>query len=96
MADALSDEERAELEALRAEKAAREQQAAAARERAELEQLRAEQARAEQDAEADRRIEAARQRMEPGDDLKMPLAQKIILVACVIVFAVVVWYFLFR
>ena len=46
MADAqpLTDEERAELESLRAEKAAREERERAARERAELEALRAERA----------------------------------------------------
>lgn len=92
----LTSQERAELEQLRAEKAARDEAAAAARERAELEQLRTEQARAERDAEEDRRIEAARKRMEPGDDLKMPLPQKIILAACVVIFALLVWYFLFR
>ena len=49
MADSqpLTEEERAELEALRAEKAAREQAARDAAERAELEALRAEQAAAE-------------------------------------------------
>lgn len=43
----LSDEERAELEALRAEKARREEEARARKERAELEALRAEQAAAD-------------------------------------------------
>ena len=43
----LTDDERAELEALRAEKARREEAERARRERAELEALRAEQARAE-------------------------------------------------
>lgn len=43
----LTEAERAELEQLRAEKAAREQEAAAAKERAELEALRNEQAAAE-------------------------------------------------
>lgn len=47
-AQPLSDEERAELEALRAEKAERERQEQAARERAELEALRAERAQAQQ------------------------------------------------
>lgn len=46
----LSDEERAELEALRAEKAAREQAERARRERAELEALRAERAASEEGA----------------------------------------------
>ncbi len=94
MADqSLSDQERAELEQLRAEKAAREEAEAAARERAELEQLREEQAQAEHDAAVDARIEAARQRMEPDDDLKMPLPQKIILLICIVIFVVVLFYF---
>lgn len=91
----LSDEERAELEALRAEKRAREEREQAARERAELEALRAEstapaerqqpaapRVRRVPDAE-DRRIAEARERgaklMEPDDDLNMPLGQKIVL-----------------
>ena len=48
----LTDEERAELEALRAEKAAREEAERARRERAELEALRAEAKAAEQPAPA--------------------------------------------
>ena len=48
----LTDEERAELEALRAEKAAREEAKRARRERAELEALRAEAKAAEQPAPA--------------------------------------------
>ena len=100
----LTDDERAELEALRAEKAAREEQARAARERAELEALRAEreQAQAERrsasarpssspaparpsqaELDQDRRIREQRERgarlMEPDDDLRMPLGQKIVL-----------------
>ncbi len=89
-ASPLTDDERAELEALRAERAARE--------RAELEALRAERetaarqeaaaqqsaARAQRaSAEEDRRIREARERgaklMEPDDDLRMPLGQKITL-----------------
>ncbi len=89
----LSDSERAELEQLRAEKAARQEAAEAARERAELEQLRQEQEQADRDAAFDQRIEAARQRMEPDDDLKMPLAQKIILLICIVIFVVVLFYF---
>ena len=46
-ASPLSDDERAELEALRAEKARREEEERARRERAELEALRAEQQRAD-------------------------------------------------
>ena len=90
----LSDEERAELEALRAEKAAREERARAARERAELEALRAEQAQSRPatrpasthsaaEAAEDARIRAQRERgaklMEPDEDLNMPQGQKIVL-----------------
>ena len=52
-AQPLTDEERAELEELRAEKAAREERARAARERAELEELRAQHAAAEAQTQAD-------------------------------------------
>lgn len=94
----LSDEERAELEALRAEKAAREERERVARERAELEALRSERAQQRQPAkreaaaataaraaaaEEDRRIREQRERgaklMEPDDDLRMPLGQKLVL-----------------
>ena len=107
----LSDDERAELEALRAERAAREERERAARERAELEALRAEhkanavtQRRAvTQQAEAarsqreaaneDRRIREARERgaklMEPDDDLRMSLGQKLVIAALLVV--VLVW-----
>lgn len=76
----LTDEERAELEQLRAEKAARE--------RAELEQLRAQHRSVpRQETDAQRR---ARELMEPGDDLSMPVAQKIVLIVlAVIVLAVI-------
>ncbi len=85
---ALSDEERAELEALRAEKAKREQAQAAAAERAELEALKAEAARNAQEAERDAADAAARERgrkiMQPDeDDLNMPLGQKVVIVAVV-------------
>ena len=85
---ALSDEERAELEALRAEKARREQAQAAAAERAELEALKAEATRTAEEAEHDRAIAEARERgrkmMEPDeDDLSMPLGQKVVIVAVV-------------
>ena len=77
----LTDEERAELEQLRAEKAARE--------RAELERLRrqreegeAERARLERDASA---RERGRRLMEPDDDLRMPLGQKVVILAVVLV-----------
>lgn len=83
----LTDEERAELEELRAEKAAREEANKAARERAELERLRQQRAEEERDREAIKREEAARERgralMEPDDDLKMPLGQKIVIAAVV-------------
>lgn len=93
--DTLTDEERAELEQLRAEKAAREQAARAAAERAELDRLRAEKAQAQKSAEvaaarsaqqaqeaAD--LERARKLMEPDDDdLKMAPGQKIVIAAVV-------------
>ena len=72
----LTDEERAELERLRAEKAARENAAQAATQKAELERLRAE---ADADARDAARRERAREYMEPDEDLKMPLAQKLVL-----------------
>ena len=89
----LSDEERAELEALRAEKAAREQQERAAAERAELERLRQQRAASEAEREAQLREAKARERgralMEPDeDDLKMPLGQKIVILAIVGVAAI--------
>lgn len=90
----LSDEERAELEELRAEKAAREQAARDAAERAELERLRrqraegeADRARAARDAEA---RERGRALMEPDDDdLRMPLGQKVVILA--VVGVAIVW-----
>ncbi len=100
---ALTDEERAELEALRAEKAARAQAEQDARERAELEALRAEreaqarqQERARQEAELDARDaqirERNRQLMEPDDDLRMPVAQKVVLaVLAFIVIAAIIY-----
>lgn len=60
----LSDEERAELEALRAEKARREEEERARKERAELEALRAEQAAA--DAPASQKPAAAKPRRAPA------------------------------
>ncbi len=89
----LSEEERAELEQLRAEKAAREQAQAEAAERAELERLRAEQARAKAEAARSQaeqaeaaRIAAERERgrklMEPDEDdedIKMPVGQKVVI-----------------
>lgn len=79
--EGLSEEERAELEQLRAEKAARLQAERDAAERAELDRLRAEKQRAAQLA-ADR--EQARKLMEPDeDDLKMAPGQKIVIAAVV-------------
>lgn len=88
----LTDQEREELERLRAEKAERERADREAAERAELERLRREQAAAREASDADRRAAEARERgralMEPDDDLKMPLGQKIVILAVVGVAAV--------
>lgn len=107
-AQPLTDEERAELEALRAEKAVREARELAERERAELEALRAERtqpapiqlrpARRVESAD-DRRIREARERgarlMEPDDDLRMPIGQKVVLaVLALLVGIIVVMHFL--
>lgn len=86
----LTDEERAELERLRAEKAARENAAQAAAQKAELERLRAEQAEADADARDAARRERAREYMEPDDDLKMPVGQKIVLLALAVIVALFV------
>lgn len=86
----LSAEERAELEELRAQKAAAQERARARAERQELERLRQERAAAQPSASEER----ARKLMEPGDDLSMPVAQKIVLAAiALIVIAVVAMYF---
>ena len=90
--DGLTQAEREELEQLRAEKAAREAAAAKAAERAELEALRAERADAqaqarkravarEQAAQQAADLERARKLMEPDDELKMPIGQKIVILA---------------
>ena len=88
----LTDDERAELERLRAEKAERQRAEKDAAERAELERLRRERARSQEASEAERRAAAARERgralMEPGDDLKMSLGQKIVILAVVGVAAI--------
>ncbi len=93
----LSDEERAELEQLRAEKAAREKAQVEAAQRAELEQLRAEQARNQAEAAEAARIAAERERgrklMEPDDDdedIKMPVGQKIVIGVIALVAVVMV------
>ena len=90
----LSDAERAELEQLRAEKAAREQAEKNAAERAELERLRRQKADDEarraslaREAEA---LERGRKLMEPDDDdLRMAPGQKIVIL--VVVVAALVW-----
>ena len=89
----LTDQERAELEELRAEKAARQQAEKDAAERAELERLRAQRARSEAERDQIAREAAARERgrklMEPDeDDLRMPLGQKIVILAIVGIAAV--------
>lgn len=81
----LTDEEREELRRLRAEKAARERAQQDAAQKAELERLRSEQAEAEQEALDARRRERAREYMEPDDDLKMPVGQKIVLLALAVI-----------
>ena len=89
----LTDEERAELESLRAEKAERLRAEKDASERAELERLRAQRAEVEaaraaqeRDAEA---LERGRRLMQPDDDdLRMPLGQKIVIAAIVGVAAI--------
>ena len=89
----LTDEERAELEQLRAEKAARAKAQAEARERRELERLKEDKQREEAVGAQLLRVAQMRQKgrelMEPDDDLKMPLGQKIVL-AAVAVIAIVV------
>ncbi|MBM6675301.1 hypothetical protein H6A07_00875 [Olsenella uli] len=89
----LTDQERAELEELRAEKAARQQAEKDAAERAELERLRAQRAESEAARAAEARDAAARERgrklMQPDeDDLRMPLGQKIVILAVVGVAAI--------
>lgn len=88
----LTDEERAELEELRAEKARRERELEARREREELARLKAERAQSERDRQEDQRIAEVRARnarlMEPDEDLRMPIGQKVVL-AAVAIFAFV-------
>ena len=90
----LTDQERAELEELRAERAARQQAEKDAAERAELERLRAQRTESEAERAAVARDAEARERgrklMQPDeDDLRMPLGQKIVILA--IVGVAVVW-----
>lgn len=89
----LTDEERAELEELRAERAARQKAERNAAERAELERLRAQRAESAAVLAAEKRDAEARERgrklMQPDeDDLKMPLGQKIVILAVVGVAAI--------
>ena len=84
----LTDEEREELRRLRAEKAARERAQADAAQKAE--RLRVEKAEAERDALDAQRRERAREYMEPDDDLKMPVGQKIVLLALAVIVALFV------
>ena len=85
----LTDEERKELEELRAEKRARAKREQEARDAAELNQLREEKQRSEHEkAEAERiaaQREKGRELMEPDDDLRMPLGQKIVLIAIAVI-----------
>lgn len=93
--EGLSEEERAELEQLRAEIAARQQAERDAAERAELDRLRAEKQRSAIAEKASREEAAraaqlaadrehARKLMEPDeDDLKMAPGQKIVIAAVV-------------
>lgn len=97
----LSDEERAELEALRAAKRAADEAERERAERAELERLRRDQKYAKEDAEyyaerERRKEERRRERENPDyglDDLPpMPMKQKVILaVAAVLVVALVIY-----
>lgn len=91
--DGLTEAERAELEQLRAEKAAREEAKRQSAERAELERLRAERAVSVAEAAEDARIAESRERgrklMEPDeDDLKMPAGQKMVLAVIAVIIVV--------
>lgn len=81
----LSDEERAELQRLRSERARRLDAERARKERLELRQLKEERA----EAAKDERIRELRRRnarlMETDDELNMPLGQKVVLGAILIV-----------
>ncbi|MCH4084361.1 MAG: hypothetical protein DUD33_02680 [Coriobacteriaceae bacterium] len=89
----LSDEERKELEELRAEKARSERERQARRDRAELEHLKAERERAKAETERDRRVREMSEKnarlMEPDDDLNMPKGQKVVLI-CLAVLVVAI------
>ena len=90
----LTDDERRELEELRAEKAKRQEAAKAAQERAEFEHLRSEKAVAAKEQEEIRREQAQRERgrklMEPDDDLRMPTGQKVVLLALAVIAVAIV------
>ena len=90
----LSDDERRELEELRAEKARREEAQRTQRERAELKRLKAEQERTHAEAEKDRKARELRERnaklMEPDDDLRMPTGQKVVLLALAVIAVAIV------
>jgi Flp pilus assembly protein TadB len=96
----LNEEERAELERLRAEKATQQKAARAAQERAELERLKVDKLRSKQEAAAiaheQEQRERGRKLMQPDeDDLKMPVGQKIVLAAlAVLVVAVIASMFM--
>lgn len=79
MSEDLTQDERAELERLRAEKRDREREL----ERAELERLRVESRRLQAEAETDAHIEATRQKgrefMLPDEDLRMSRGHKLAL-----------------
>ncbi len=81
--EGLSAEERAELEALRAERDRRQAGERARQEREELERLKAQRERAEREAAKDEHARELRERnaraMEPGEDLSMPRAQRYVL-----------------
>ncbi|MGN0075907.1 MAG: hypothetical protein ACI38Z_02920 [Parafannyhessea sp.] len=90
----LSDDERRELEELRAEKARKEQERKARRDRAELERLKAERKRAMAETERDRRARELGERnarlMEPDEDLNMPKGQKVVLVSLAILVVAII------
>jgi cobalamin biosynthesis Mg chelatase CobN len=96
MTQGLSDSEREELEALRREKAAREAAQREQVERAELEALRRERARVQQEAAAEKdqleREARASKMMQPDEDLNMPVAQKALIAALIVVFVIAVVY----
>lgn len=101
----LSDDERAELEALRAQKRAQEEALQAAREREELEQLRKQQAQQREDLayyrqKEEKRRQREHERANPDyslDDLEpMPVKQKIVIavlaVMTVLMIAYLIWF----